>query len=332
MTNRQVLLVNRPSGIVQAGDFEIVESRPEPLPPGAFCVANRFLSVDPAMRGWTADVDNYAAPVPLGTVMRSLAAGEVIESRNPDYPVGTPLCGWFGWQEQCVATAADVVRTITEVDLPLSLSLGILGINGVTAHLALTTIGQPVAGETVLVSSAAGAVGSAVGQIAGLLGCRTIGIAGGQQKCNLCCNMFGYEAAIDYRAAGLEDAIRATCPKGVDVYFDNVAGPISDAVHMNLALNARIVVCGTASVNSWSPWPSGPRVERHLLTRRARMQGFVIFDHDDNYLASVAQLATWVRAGKIVYREDILDGIEACPDAVAGLYRSENDGKRVIRL
>lgn len=332
MKNRQVILVNRPAGVAQADDFEIVATTTDALPQGSFRVINHFLSVDPAMRGWIADEGNYAPPVPIGSVMRSLAAGEIVESKHPDFPVGTLLSGWFGWQEQCVATPDAVVRKIPEADLPLSLSLGILGINGVTAHLALTTIGQPVAGETVVVSTAAGAVGSAVGQIANLLGCRTIGIAGGLRKCNQCVDEFGFEAAIDYKQSGLEDSIRAVSPHGVDVYFDNVAGPISDAVYPNLALNARIIVCGTASVPTWQPWPSGPRIERHLLTKRARMQGFVIFDHDAEYLASVAQLATWVREGKLHYREDILKGIEACPGALAGLYRGENEGKRLIRL
>jgi NADPH-dependent curcumin reductase CurA len=330
--NRQVLLINRPTEVAQADDFKIVETDPDPLPQGSFRVVNHFLSVDPAMRGWIADEGNYASPVPLGSVMRSLAAGEVVESKHPDFAVGTLLSGWFGWQEQCVVTPDAVVRRITEADLPLSLSLGILGINGVTAHLALTTIGQPIAGETVLVSTAAGAVGSAVGQIANLLGCRTIGVAGGKRKCNLCVDQFGFAAAIDYKQPDLEYAIRAVSPAGVDVYFDNVAGPISDAVYPNLALNARIIVCGTASIATWKPWPSGPRVERYLLTKRARMQGFVIFDHHTEYLASVAQLATWVREGKLHYREDILDGIKACPGALAGLYRGENEGKRLIRL
>lgn len=332
MINRQVLLVNRPGGIAQAADFQIVERPVEPLPDGAFRVANRFLSVDPAMRGWIADVGNYAQPVPVGGVMRSLAVGEVAESRHPDIAVGTMLVGWFGWQDFAVATPQDIVRRVIESDLPLSLTLGILGINGVTAHLALTKVGQPVAGDTVLVSTAAGSVGSAVGQIANLLGCRIVGIAGGPAKVAQCLDLFGYDAAIDYRAEGLEDAICAACPDGVNVYFDNVAGRISDAVCPRLALHARVVVCGTASVSSSDPWPRGPRVERYLLTKRARMEGFVIFDHDADYLASVEQLAAWVREGKLVYRENILEGIEACPDALAGLYRGEKDGKRLIRL
>lgn len=331
-SNRQVRLRSRPIGVAQAEHFEIVEdAAPEPGE-GEVVVRNRFLSVEPAMRGWIADTGNYSTPVATGSVMRALASGEIVASRHPDYAEGDPVTGWFGWQEYACVSPGQIVRRVQETDLPLSLSLGVLGINGVTAHLGLTRIGEPVAGETVLVSTAAGSVGSAAGQIAKILGCRTVGIAGGPKKVAQCLDDFGYDAAIDYRAPGLGDAILAACPDGVDVYYDNVAGPISDAVYRHLALNARVVVCGTASIADWSDWPTGPRVERHLLVKRARMQGFVIFDYMDEYEASVAQLADWVREGRLRYREDILEGIEACPDSLAGLYRGENLGKRLIRL
>ncbi len=330
--NRQVILVSRPTGIAQAENFAI-ETRPlEPLADGWLRVRNRFLSVEPAMRGWIADTGNYAVPVPIGDVMRALAVGEVVESRCADYRAGETLCGWFGWQELAAVGPATVVRRVNEDDLPASLALGVLGINGVTAHLALTLIGEPKAGETVVISTAAGAVGSAVGQIAKLFGCRTVGIAGGANKTAQCLEMFRYDAAIDYKDDGLEAALAAACPDGVDVYFDNTAGQISDAVYPQLRLNSRVVVCGTAAIPAWDPWPSGPRVERHLLVKRARMQGFVIFDHMDKYESSVAQLADWVRSGQLHYLEDELEGLEACPDALAGLYRGENNGKRIIKL
>ena len=284
------------------------------------------------MRGWIADTAGYAQPVPLGSVMRALAVGEITESRTPEYAVGDVVTGWFGWQDEAVVSPEAVVRKVLETDLPRSLALGILGINGVTAHLALTRIGQPVAGQTVLVTTAAGSVGSAVGQIAKLLGCRTVGITGGPAKVAQCLDLFGYDAAIDYKTDGVGSAVSEACPDGIDVYFDNTAGEISDAVYPNLALRSRVIVCGTASIAAWDPWPNGPRVERHLLVKRARMEGFVIFDHMDAYEGSVAQLADWVRMGKLRYAEDILDGIEACPDALAGLYRGENTGKRIVRL
>lgn len=330
--NRQCILVSRPTGVAQAENFAIVETPEAVLGDGQIRVRNAFLSVEPAMRGWIADAGNYAAPVAIGSVMRAIAVGEIIESRSADYALGEYVTGWFGWQEQAVADASAIIRRVTETDLPLSLSLGVLGINGVTAHLALTRIGEPRPGDTVLVSTAAGAVGSAVGQIAKLLGCRTVGIAGGADKVAQCLSRFGYDAAIDYKSGDIAAALTAACPDGVNVYFDNVAGAISDAVYSQLAIGARVVVCGTASITNWDPWPAGPRVERHLLVKRARMQGFVIFDHMDRYGDSVVQLAEWVRSGQLVYDEDILDGIDACPDALAGLYRGENKGKRVIKL
>jgi hypothetical protein len=332
MTNRQVVLTSRPQGVAQAENFAIVERSVPRLKVGQILVSNRFLSVEPAMRGWIADTAGYARPVEIGSVMRALAVGEIIDSRHPEYHAGDIVTGWFGWQTHAAVGADAIVRRVTETDLPLSLALGVLGINGVTAHLALTLIGEPVAGDTVVVSTAAGSVGSAVGQIARILGCRTVGIAGGPAKVAQCRSIFGYDAAIDYKAAGWEAAISDACPDGANVYFDNTAGPISDAVHPLLAIGARIVVCGTAAIPAWTPWPSGPRVERHLLVKRARMQGFVIFDHMDRYADSVPQLATWVRSGQLRYQEEILEGIEACPDALAGLYRGENTGKRVVRL
>ena len=330
--NHQCILTSRPTGVAQADNFEIIETDSLPLEKGQIRVSNNFLSVEPAMRGWIADADNYSEPVPVGSVMRALAVGEVIESRTVEYAVGDIVAGWFGWQTEAVVDPGAVVRRVEEHDLPQSLALGILGINGVTAHLAFTTIGKPQPGETVLVSTAAGAVGSAVGQIAKILGCRTVGITGGPEKVEQCKSLFGYDAAIDYRAPGLSEAIADACPAGVDVYYDNTAGAISDAVYPQLALKARIVVCGTASISSWDPWPTGPRLERHLLVKRASMKGFVIFDHMDRYQDSVTTLAGWIRDGKIGYQEDILDGIDACPDALAGLYRGDNKGKRVIRL
>ncbi|MEH2476559.1 NADPH-dependent curcumin reductase CurA [Nitrobacteraceae bacterium AZCC 2161] len=332
MMNRQVILVLRPTGVAQSEHFAIREAPIRPPADGQILVRNNFLSVEPAMRGWIADIGNYSAAVEVGSVMRALAVGEVVESRHPDFRTGDVVTGWFGWQELATVEAGAVVRRIVETDLPRSLALGVLGINGVTALLALTLIGEPRGSDTVLVSTAAGAVGSAVGQIAKIMDCRTVGIAGGPEKTARCLGLFGYDAAIDYKAPGMAEALVAACPDGVQVYFDNTAGAISDLVYPQLAVGARVVICGTASIPSWDPWPTGPRVERHLLVKRARMQGFVIFDHMERYEASIATLADWVRAGRLRYEEDILDGLESCPDALAGLYRGENQGKRLIRL
>jgi NADPH-dependent curcumin reductase CurA len=205
-------------------------------------------------------------------------------------------------------------------------------LNGFTAYFGLLDIGQPKAGETVVVSTAAGSVGSCVGQIAKIKGCRTVGIAGGPAKTALCRDAFGYDAAIDYRQDDLDALLADACPDGIDVYFDNTSGAISDAVLKRLNVGARVAICGTASIASWDPIPLGPRVERHLLVKRARMQGLLVFDYAVRYGEALADLTRWVRDGKISYREDILDGIEQAPGAIAGLYRGDNLGKRLIRI
>ena len=330
--NRQVLLASRPDGIPQARHFSIVETA-VPVPGrGQIVVRNAWLSVDPAMRGWVSAVANYSEPVAVGAVMRSFAAGHVAVSNDPAWPVGTAVTGLYGWQDYALVDAASIGRRVEETDLPLSTSLGVLGMNGVTAHYGLLELGQPRPGETVVVSTAAGAVGSCVGQIACLKGCRSVGIAGGAAKRNLCRERFGFDAAVDYKADDFVRALAEACAGGVDVYFDNTAGAISDAVMSHLNPGARVVICGTASVASWTPPPQGPRVERHLLVKRARMQGFVIFDHPEYHAPARADLARWVRDGELHYLEEVLDGIEHAPDAIAGLYRGDNLGKRLIRL
>lgn len=330
--NRQVLLASRPEGVPQADHFRIVET-PVPVPgPGQMLVRNVWLSVEPAMRGWVNAVANYSEPVALGSVMRSFAAGRIVVSNDPAWPVGTPVTGLFGWQDYAVVDGKSIQRRIDETDLPLSTALGVLGINGVTAHYGLLQLGQPKAGETVVVSTAAGAVGSCVGQIARLNGCRTVGITGGPAKRQLCLERFRFDAAVDYKAPDFAQQLVEACAGGVDVYYDNTAGAISDAVMTHLNVGARVVICGTASVANWDPPPQGPRIERHLLVKRARMQGFVIFDHPDYHAPARADLAQWIRAGKLQYVEEVLDGIEHAPGAIAGLYRGDNLGKRLIRL
>lgn len=330
--NRQVILKSRPTGIPQAEHFEIVEA-PVPAPAeGQVLVRNIYLSAEPAMRGWVSAVANYSAPVALGAVMRSLAVGRIEISRHADFKAGEFVTGMFGWQEYAVLDAKAVERKVPGTGVPVSTALGVLGLNGLTAYFGLLEVGGPKAGETVLVSTAAGAVGSCVGQIAKIMECRTVGIAGGPEKARLCSDEFGYDAAIDYKAGGLDAALAAACPEGIDIYFDNTAGAISDAVMKHLRVGARVVICGTASISSWDPPPVGPRVERHLLVKRARMQGILIFDYAPRFAEGLATLTDWVRTGRIRYREDILDGIEQAPGSIAGLYRGENLGKRLIRI
>ncbi len=333
LVNRRVVLKARPQGVPAPDFFGLEEGPVGELEDGAFLIHNKFLSVDPAMRGWVNDAPNYSPPVPVGDVMRSFAVGEVVASRHPDYAEGEIVAGLFGWQRFAVSDGSNVTRKVGQLDLPPTLALGILGLNGVTAYFGLTEVCAPKAGETVVVSTAAGAVGSCVGQIAKILGCRTVGIAGGPEKTALCREAFGYDEAIDYKnTTDLDAALAAACPKGIDAYFDNTCGPISDAVLRHIALGARIAVCGTAALTDWDPWPEGPRVHRHLLVKRARMQGFVIFDYAERYGEAVAQLAEWVRDGRLTYREHILEGLAAAPDAIAMLYRGENTGKLLIKV
>jgi NADPH-dependent curcumin reductase CurA len=330
--NRQVILSSRPEGVPQAEHFRIVETAtPEPKL-GQVLIRNHFLAVEPAMRGWVNALANYSQPVGIGEVMRSFAAGEIIASEDPQWPVGTRVTGMFGWQDYAAVDVSTIDYRVDQADLPLSTSLGVLGINGITAHYGLMRIGEPKSGETVLVSTGAGAVGSCVGQIARIHGCRTVAITGGEVKRQLCVDRFQYDGAVDYKGEDFAEQLAAACPNGVDIYFDNTSGSISDAVMQHLNVGARVIICGTASIANWNPTPLGPRVERQLLVKRARMQGFVILDHRDHYAAARADLAEWVRRGLIQYEEELLDGIGHAPDAIAGLYRGENLGRRLIRV
>ena len=329
--NRQVRLKSRPNGIPQAEHFEIVEAAAPDIADGQFLVRNEYLSVEPAMRGWVSAVANYSTPVGIGEVMRAFSAGTVVASRHAQYAEGDRVMGMLGWQDYVLSDGSNITRKVKETDLPLSLSLGVLGLNGVTAYFGLFDLGCPRPGDTVVVSTAAGAVGSAVGQLAKLSGCRTVAITGGPVKTALCRDAFGYDAAIDYKSANIAEALAQACPNGVDVYFDNTAGAISDAVLTRLATGARVVICGTASVASWDPPPMGPRVERNILVKRARMSGLLVFDYQHRYEEAIARLAAWVREGRLHYREDIVVGIEHCPRAIAELYRGENLGKRLIQ-
>lgn len=328
LENRMVILASRPVGVPQTEHFAITSAPVAEPAPGQILVANRFVAVEPAMRGWVNLAPNYSPPVPVGDVMRGFGVGEVMASRSDAFEVGDRV---FGWQRYATVDAG-VARRVSDRDLPESTALGVLGTNGVTAYWGFLGVGLPKAGDTVVVSTAAGSVGSAVGQIAKLTGCRTVGIAGGAEKARQCLEEFGFDAAIDYRAGDLAAALDAACPTGIDVYFDNTSGRISETIWPRLAMRARVVVCGTASIANWDPWPSGPRVERHLLVKRARMEGFLLFDWMDRYEEAVRDLAGWVRDGRLRYREHILRGFEAAPDAIAMLYRGENTGKLLIEV
>jgi NADPH-dependent curcumin reductase CurA len=331
--NRQVWLRSRPNGIPQAHDFDLREAAIPSIQAGEFLIRNHYLSADPAMRGWIADKSNYWPRIEVGDTMRAFAVAEVLESKNPDYAVGDRVMGIFGWQDYAAAKPLQVMRKVRETDLPLSLSLGVLGLNGMTAYFGTLDVLHPKAGDTVVVSTAAGGVGSAAGQIAKIKGARVVGVAGGPEKVRQCIEEFGYDAAVDYKhTRDLDAALEQQCPNGIDAFFDNTSGAIHDAVLRRINLHARIAICGTASYASWDPWNEGPRPERHLLVKRATMRGFLTTDFAARYEEAAAALAGWIREGKLKYREDVLQGMESAPGSIEKLYSGENQGKLIIRL
>lgn len=331
-TTDEVVLTARPVGVPQAEHFTLHKADLPALAPGQLLVENTYLSVDPAMRGWANAAANYSEPVPLGTPMRAIAVGKILASEHPDYHPGETVTGMFGWRNHAVVNVNTVWRKVTETDLPQSLALGVLGLTGLTAWAGVHRVLRPRPGGTLVVSSAAGAVGSVVGQLGAQLGCRTIGIAGGPEKAARCTEEFGYDVGIDYRADDFAEQLAAATPDGVDAYFDNTSGPITDTVVSRLTTHASIMVCGTAAIQSWDPWPTGPRIERVLLTQRARVEGFLAFDHFDVLEQAAAELADLVRAGDITVREHVLEGLESAPGAINMLYTGENTGKLVIKV
>lgn len=332
MINRRVVLSDRPKGVPQADHFSIDEIPVPDLGDGELLVRTLFWSIDPAMRGWVNSAPNYLPPVEIGSTMRAFAVGEVVQSRHTDYRVGEILTGMFGLQRYAIDDGSNVDRRFAEADLPASLALGVLGLNGFTAYFGLLDVCDPQPGETVVVSTASGAVGSAVGQIAKIKGARTVGITSSPQKMALCRDSFRYDAVVSYLDEDLSGALQAVCPDGVDCYFDNTCGAISDAVMEHLAVGARITVCGTAALKDWVPIPTGPRVHRQLLVARARMQGFLVMDHRDRYGEASRHLTQWVRDGNLSYSEHILEGAQSAPGAIAMLYEGKNNGKLLVRV
>lgn len=335
-TNHQILLVARPEGGVREDCFRReTAARPEPGP-GEVLIRVIYLSLDPAMRGWISEAPNYREALPLDSVMIGFTVGEVAASRHPNYAVGEVVLGRQGWREWALSDGGDLHRKLDPSEAPISTALHVLGHTGLTAYLGLAEVGQPKAGETVMVSTAAGAVGSMVGQIARLKGCRAVGLTGSDEKAALCRDDFGYDAAINYRTAeDLGAAIAAACPQGIDVYFDNVGGPISDAVLERINVGARIIVCGTMGIPDGGPGeppPPGPRPNRQLLIKRARMEGFLVLDRLARLDRLPAELVAWVRDGKLAYREDVVEGLENAPQALLRLLAGGNRGKMLVRV
>ncbi len=330
--NTVVKLARRPQGHVSREDFTITQEPLAELNDGEIRVATQYISLDPAMRGWMNDAKSYVPPVGLGETMRAFAAGTVVASRNPKFKEGDTVSGLIGAQSHAVSDGQNVVKADTSL-APLQTWVGGLGMPGLTAYLGLTYVGEPKEGETLVVSAASGAVGQVVGQIGKIYGCRTVGIAGGADKCAALTADFGYDAAVDYKGGWLADDLKAACPDGIDVNFENVGGDILDTVLAQMNFRGRVAICGLISAyNATSPVP-GPYNFRSILVNRLRVQGFIVFDFIKKYPEAYEKLGTWHKEGKLTFKEDVREGgLEAFPDVLKMLYTGENFGKLILKV
>ncbi len=331
ITNHAARLVMRPVGEPKRSDFTFTD---EPLPlvqSGEMLVKVEYLSLDPAMRGWMNDAKSYIAPVALNDVMRAGGVGQVIESKHPKFAAGDYVSGMVNVQTYCITDGKGFVK----IDLslaPLTTYLNVLGMPGMTAYWGLMDVGQPKPGETLVVSGAAGAVGSTVGQIAKIKGCRVVGIAGGKDKCDYVVNTLGFDACIDYKAEDVKKALKVTCPNGIDIYFDNVGGDILDAVLTRINLRARIVICGAISQYNNTEAVKGPANYLSLLVNRARMEGIVVFDYAPKYKEAAIEIGAWLAAKKMISKEHVVEGIDTFPETLMKLFKGENFGKLVLKV
>jgi NADPH-dependent curcumin reductase CurA len=330
-TNHQFRLASRPVGLPTRDNWKYTEEPIATPGEGEVLVKVLYLSLDPAMRGWMNEGKSYIPPVGIGDVMRAGGVGRVLASKDKRFAEGDHVYGTLGIQEYCVAKGTSLTRIDPQV-APLPVYLGTLGMPGMTAYFGLLEVGKPKAGDTVVVSGAAGAVGSVVGQIAKIKGCRVIGIAGGRAKCDYVVNELGFDAAIDYKTENVKDALRTHCPKGIDVYFDNVGGDILDAALTQIARGARIVVCGAISQYNNTEGVNGPKNYLSLLVNRASMTGMVVFDWADRYAEAGREMAGWMAAGKLKSREHVVEGLQTFPETLLMLFRGENLGKLVLKV
>lgn len=335
-TNRQYRLAARPVGLPKRTDWNFATEQVADAGDGQVLVKVLQLSLDPAMRGWMNEGRSYIPPVGIGEVMRAGGVGKVITSNNSKFAVGDYVSGGFGIQEYCLIDGKDLARTgLAKIDLrlgTLSQWLNALGMPGMTGYFGLLEVGKPKAGDTVVVSGAAGAVGQTVGQVAKIKGCRVVGIAGGTAKCDFVVRDLHFDACIDYKGGSVRDGLKEHCPKGVDVYFDNVGGEILDAVLARINRGARIVICGAISQYNNTTPVKGPANYLSLLINRARMEGMVVFDYADRYALAVKEIAQWMQEGKFVSKEDVVTGIENFPDTLNKLFSGENFGKLVLKV
>ncbi|MEO7129090.1 MAG: NADP-dependent oxidoreductase [Rhodoferax sp.] len=333
---RAFVLNSRPVGAPTPDNFRLRET-PLPTPAdGELLLRTLYLSLDPYMRGRMSDAKSYAAPVAIGDVMVGGTVSQVQTSNHPDFKQGDLVLGFSGWQDHALSDSTGLSKLDPKMENP-SLALGVLGMPGFTAYMGLLDIGQPKPGETVVVAAASGAVGSVVGQIAKLKGCRSVGIAGGQEKCRYVVEQLGFDACIDHHGANFAAELAEACPQGIDVYFESVGGAVFDAVLPLLNTSARVPVCGLIAHYNDTALPDGPDrlslLARTILSQRIRMQGFIIFDdYGDRYGEFMQQMSPWVQAGKIKFREDIVDGLDQAPQAFIGMLNGSNFGKLVVRV
>ena len=339
LSNRQVRLAKRPEGAATRDDWQFTTEPVAEPAEGGVLVKTLSLSLDPAMRGWMNEGKSYIAPVEIGAVMRAGGVGRVAASRHPGFAVGDTVYGTLGVQEYALVPQEEIRRNgLAKIDLragTIGQWLNVLGMPGMTGYFGLMDVGQPKAGETVVVSGAAGAVGQTVGQLAKIKGCRVVGIAGGAAKCDWVVKELGFDACIDYKAgpSAVREGLKAHCPQGVDIYFDNVGGDILDAVLAKLARGARIIICGAISQYNNTTPVQGPKNYLSLLVNRARMEGIVVFDYADRYHLAVAEMAGYLKEGRMKSKEDTVDGgTEAFPEALLRLFTGENFGKLVLSL
>lgn len=332
LTNRQIVLAARPQGMPRESDFQTVEQAVVSPQDNQFLVRTNYISVDPYMRGRMTERKSYVAPIPVGGVVEGGAVGTVVESQHAGFTPGDVVLGNWGWQEYALSDGRGVERVDTSL-APISTALGVLGMPGMTAYFGLLDVGQPKTGETVFVSGAAGAVGSLVGQIAKIQGCRVAGSAGSDDKVDYLRKELKFDAAFNYRSTdNLPAALDEACPDGIDVYFDNVGGPLTDAVFTRINIHARIVVCGQIGDYNSPDAPQGPRLLWHLIVKRARAEGFLVFEYADRYGEARRQLAQWLKEGRISYRETVVDRLDNTPKAFIGLFTGENTGKMLVRV
>jgi NADPH-dependent curcumin reductase CurA len=331
IVNHQVRLAARPVGLPKRSDWQFTEA-PAPEPRDGEVLAKvLYLSLDPAMRGWMNEGKSYIAPVGIGEVMRAGGVGRITASKHPGFAVGEHVTGALGVQEYAALDGAQLTKVDPKI-APLPVFLNALGMPGMTAYFGLLDVGQPKAGDTAVVSGAAGAVGATVGQIAKIKGCRAIGIAGGPAKCRYLVDELGFDAAIDYKAEDVRKSLRTHCPDGVHVYFDNVGGDILDIVLAQLARRARVVLCGAISQYNNTTPVKGPTNYLSLLVNRARMEGMIVFDYANRFPEAVRDIAGWMAAGKLKSREGIVDGLQTFPETLLKLFSGENFGKLALRV